>query len=243
MASSKLTKNDYIDYIKLTLTGGLLDLEIEDAVISKYIDQALIELRRYMEETVFVSVPYASCIDLKDFKYSHIVNVYRTEGFTGDTLSTASTSPVDPMYAQQWMVFSNGGYTYSLQNYVYNYAAYSTLMQMRNTTSTPLSWFENKQEEKLYINNALNEAAKITIEYTPLYESVEEIRSDYWIDMLKRLSLAFVKIGIGRIRTRFNQSNALWTQDGDKLLQEGTDELKEIRDLLRTNDMYFLPRD
>ena len=35
------------------------------------------------------------------------------------------------------------------------------------------------------------------------------------------MSLDFTKIQIGRIRTKFTQSNALWTLDGDKLLEEG----------------------
>lgn len=243
MASSKFTKQDYIDYIKLQLTGGLLDLEIEDEVISKYIDAALIELRRYMDETVLITVPFAKCIDLKGYKYSSIVNVYRTEGFTGDVMASTSTSEVDPMYAQQWMAFSSGGLTYNLKNYVYNYMSYNTLLQMRNTASTDLSWVENKQEEKLYINADMNRPTMVTIEYVPIYESVEDVLSDYWIDILKRMSLAMLKIGLGRIRTRFTQSNALWTQDGETLLQEGNEELKELRETLRVNSMYFVPRD
>ena len=101
MASSSFTKKDYIDYVKLQLTGNLIDLEIEDETISKYIDAALVEIRRYLDETVFITVPYAKCIDLAGFKYSSIVGVYRTEGYTGDTLVSNSTSSIDPMYAQQ----------------------------------------------------------------------------------------------------------------------------------------------
>ena len=55
------------------------------------------------------------------------------------------------------------------------------------------------------------------------------------------MSIALVKIVLGRIRTRYTQSNALWTQDGDKLLDEGTTELKELREILRTNDNLILP--
>lgn len=243
MASSKFTKQDYIDYIKLQLTGGLLELEIEDEVISKYIDSALVEIRRYMDETVLITVPFAKCIDLKDFKYSFIVGIYRTQGYTGDVLSSRTTSDIDPMYAQQWMAFSNGGTTYNLQSYVMNYLSYNTLLQMRNTASADLSFIENKQEEKLYINVTGNVPKDITIEYVPIYTSVEEVTSDYWIDILKRLSLAMIKIGLGRIRTRFTQSNALWIQDGNDLLQEGNEELKELRETLRQNNMYFLVRD
>ncbi len=45
-----------------------------------------------------------------------------------------------------------GGTPYNLKNYIYNYASYSTLLQMRNTTSTDLAYKEDKRAEKLYIN-------------------------------------------------------------------------------------------
>ena len=243
MASAKLTKQDYIKYIKRQLTGNLVKLEISDETIGEYVDDALVEIRRYLDETVLITVPYAKCIDLKDFKYDTIVHVYRTQGYTGDAISAQATSEVDPMYAQQWMAFSSGGMTYSLNNYVYNYMAYNTLLQIRNNAGADLSFIENKQSEKLYINANTNIPQAITIEYIPLYESVEEVTSDYWIDILKKISLALTKIALGRIRTRFVQSNALWTQDGETLLQEGNEELKELRELLRVNSMMFLPKD
>ena len=52
-----------------------------------------------------------------------------------------------------------------------------------------------------------------------------------------------VKVALGRIRTRFTQSNALWTQDGETLLQEGNEELKELREILRVNSTLFYPVD
>lgn len=239
-----LRKTDYIEYIKLQLTGGLLELEIGDDVIDRFVNAALIELRRYIDQTNLITVPFAKCIDLTDFNHSSVVNVYRSEGFSGDSTGiSGSSSSVDPMYAQQWMAFSNGGTTYSLQNYVLNYLAYSTLLQMRNTTSTDLAFKEDKSANKLYINCANNIPQMITIEYIPAFDDVEEITSDYWRDILKRLSLAMTKVALGRIRTRFTQSNALWTQDGETMLQEGNEELKELREVLRVNSTYFFPKD
>ena len=72
---------------------------------------------------------------------------------------------------------------------------------------------------------------------------MEEITDDYWIDILRRLSVALVKIALGRLRTRFTQSNALWTQDGETLLAEGNETLKDLRETLRVNDNLFIPLD
>ena len=249
------TMQEYVDYIRLQVTGGLLELEIDDATIEKFVRAALVELRRYIDQTNVIQVPFSKCIDLDEvgkkakeetgceFNCSAVVGVYRTEGFTGDSSSTSAGSSIDPMYAQQWMAFSNGGMAHSLNNYVMNYMAYNTLLQMRNTTNTDLAFKEDKTNRKLYINCNYDYPKEVTIEYIPVFKEPEEITSDYWIDILKRLSLGMVKVALGRIRSRFTQSNALWTQDGETMLSEGNEELKDLREVLRVNSTYFFPRD
>jgi hypothetical protein len=123
-----------------------------------------------------------------------------------------------------------------------NYAAWNTVLQMRNTTSTDLSFKQDKQAEKLYINT-LDKPPAITIEFVPKFEDVNEVTSDYWIDIIVRMSVALTKITLGRIRSRYVQSNALWTQDGDTLLQEGNTELATLRETLRVNAQLMFPID
>jgi hypothetical protein len=100
----------------------------------------------------------------------------------------------------------------------------------------------SKVIKKLYINKATAIPNLITVEYIPKLKSVEDIKSDYWIDILIKYCVAMTKVVLGRIRTRFTQSNALWTQDGDKILEEGNTELKELREILRVNSnmVYIL---
>jgi hypothetical protein len=233
---------DVIDEVKLELTGGLLELEIEDAQIELVIKKALRELQRYWDESSFVTVPFESCIDLAKYQLEScaIVKVYRMTGMgEGGNDITAMT---DPLYAQQFMIFSNAGTMFNLQDYVMNYAAWTTLNQVRNTISTDMAFREDKHNNKLYINSSSN-PGYITIEFIPKLTSVEDIQSDYWQDILVRLSTALTKMALGRIRTRFSQSNALWAQDGDKLLEEGNTELKELRELLRANSNLIFATD
>ena len=232
-----MTKQSVIDEIKLELTGYVLELELEDATIGLNIDRSLRELQRYWDETTFVTIPYASCIDYKGTPLedsSSIVRIYRTVGI-GNSEDAGNSLTMDPLYAQQWMVFSNAGTMYNLQDYVMNYASWNTLTQIRNTMSTDLSFTEDKHTCKLYINNNISSPGDITVAYIPKLKEVEDIKSDYWIDILIRMTLDFTKIQIGRIRTKFTQSNALWSLDGDKLLEEGTTDLKELREILRSN--------
>ena len=228
--------DDILDELKLELTGYILEMEVTDETLVSIVKKALRELERFWDETALITVPFSSCIDLDgDFfeeKVSSIVKVYRTQGL-GD--SGASTSVMtDPIYMAQFAIFSNGGTMYNLNDYVMNYASYMTMNQIKNTMSTDMSFKEDRHGKKLYINN-YNAPSMVTIEYIPKLTSVEDIQSDYWIDILIKYCIALTKVVLGRIRTRFSQSNALWTQDGDKILEEGNAELKELREILRVN--------
>jgi hypothetical protein len=228
---------DIIDEIRLELTGYVLDMEISDETIVSVVKKALRELERFWDETTLITVPWASCIDLEgDFfreKVSSIVKVYRTEGF-GDSDGSLSVMN-DPVQMAQFAIFSNGGTMYSLNDYVMNYASWMTMTQVRNTMSTDMAFKEDRHNKKLYINRSASTPSFVTIEYIPKLKSVEDIQSDYWIDILIKYCVALTKVVLGRIRTRFSQTNALWTQDGDKILEEGNTELKELREILRLN--------
>jgi hypothetical protein len=232
-----MTLEDILEEMKVELTGYVLDLEINDETLITVVKKALRELTRYWDETHLISCPYASCIDLSgEFfkeKVSSIVKVYRTEGF-GDSSSEISVM-TDPLQMAQFAIFSNGGTMYNLQDYVMNYASWMSVNQIKNSMSTDLSFKEDRHNNKLYINKSGSAPRMITIEYIPKLTSVEDIKSDYWIDILIKYCVALTKIVLGRIRTRFTQSNALWTQDGDKILEEGNTELKELREILRVN--------
>jgi hypothetical protein len=233
---------DVLDEIKLELTGYILDMEVNDETLVSVVHKALRELTRYWDESRLLTVPFSSCIDLTgeffDEQVSSIVKVYQTEG-TGESTSGLSVM-TDPVQMAQFAIFSNGGTMYNLNDYVMNYASWMTLNQVRNIMSTELTFKEDRHNKKLYINN-YNSPRMITIEYIPKLNTVEDIQSDYWIDILIKYCVALTKVVLGRIRTRFSQSNALWTQDGDKILEEGNTELKDLREILRLNsNMIYL---
>jgi hypothetical protein len=234
--SNKMKLEDVLDEIKLELTGHVLDIEINDETLVSVVKKALRELERFWDETTMITIPYASCIDLSgeffEEQVSSIVKVYRATGIgeTGNGLSVMN----DPVQMAQFAIFSNGGTMYNLNDYVMNYASWMTMHKIRNTMSTDLSFREDRHNKKLYVNN-YNAPGMITIEYIPKLSSVEDIKSDYWIDILLKYCVALTKVVLGRIRTRFAQTNALWTQDGDKILEEGNTELKELREVLRIN--------
>ena len=241
--------DDFRDEIRLKLTGDILESELDDDTLNKIIKSALRELQRYINHARLITIPYKSCIDLSnpedtnnvEIDVNSVVMVYRTEDLAGTT--EAGESSVDPMQVAQWQLLSGMGNIMYFQDAVYNYGAWTTLQQMRNTTSTDLSFRFDKDSNKLYINVPNGTPANITIEYIPVIHDVDEIKSTYWIDMLMRLAIALTKVTVGRIRTRYTQSNALWQGDGDTILAEGREELNNLREMLLQNSELTYPID
>ena len=220
------------DEIVFKVTGGLLQCELDDKALNILIDSGLREIQRYIDSTKLITIPYSKCIDMSKYKVNSVSRVRRAIGFTSDNGPDDTDLVVDPMYASQWQLLTGTGNLYNFSDYAYNYASWNTLLQIRNTTSTDLIFFYDKSSEKLYINVASNFPQKITIEFVPRYDDVSEIKSDFWIDMLTRLCVALAKVALGRIRTRYTQVGAQWTQDGETMLSEGNAELTDLRERL-----------
>lgn len=238
----------YIEEIRFRLTGDVLECELEDAQFEKVLNSALREIQRYISTTEIITINYSKCIDLSDINVTNgkkinvnsVSRVYRAESYTSDSESDSYT---DPMQVAQWQLLSGAGNLAGFQDYAYNYMAWNTLSQIRNTTSTDLTFRFDRASNKLYINCSTNVPGKITLEYIPRYNDVSEITSDYWIDILMRMAIAIAKITLGRIRSRYTQNNALWSNDGQDILQEGLSEYSEIQQHLQTNTQLVYPID
>ena len=220
------------DEVLLKLTGDVVSIELSDATLTKIINSSLREIQRYIDTFKMITIPYSGCIDLKQYKVSAVIGVRRAEGYMANT-PTESGAVIDPLYASQWMLLSGLGNVGYINDYASNLAAWNTLLQIRNTLSTDLSFYYDKSQENLYINISSSTPQNITILYVPRIDDVSEITSDYWQDVLVRMSVATAKVTVGRVRTKFKQSNALWALDGDQILEEGNTELAAIRQELK----------
>ena len=218
------------DEIVLKLTGEVVSMELSDATLTKIVNSSLREIQRYIDTVKMITIPFSSCIDVSDYNVSAVIGVRRSEGYMGDKSNYTS---MDPLYASQWMMLSGTGNIGQVSNYASNVASWNQLLQIRNTLSTDLAFYFDKFENKVYINISSSVPEKITILYIPVINDVSEITSDYWVDMLIRLAVATTKVTVGRVRTKFKQSNALWSLDGDQILEDGTAELTALRQELK----------
>lgn len=219
------------DEVLLQLTGEVVSMELTDTTLTKIINSALREIQRYIDCFRMITVPFSRCINLSDYKVSSVIGVRRAEGYMADVKNNSAS--MDPLYASQWMMLSGIGNVGYVSDYASNLASWNTLLQIRNTLSTDLSFYYNKSENNLYVNISSSQPKDITVIFVPRFDDVSEIESDYWIDILVRLSIALTKVAVGRVRTKFKQSNALWTLDGDTILEEGKSELAELRTQMR----------
>ena len=250
----------YVDEVRFKLTGGVLECEIDNAGIQKVIEYSLRELQRYLGQSKFITVPFSPCIDTSEMHISDVRFVYvanpnygiSNSVSTGDTYgpntdyagdpSIYANTPTDPMLWSAYYLGSSGTVS-NFTNYVDDYYAYVMTRKALNTGDLKrLTFTYNKISEKLYINNNARDCGAVTIEYIPRFDNVDEITNDAWIDLLVRFSVANLKITLGRVRTRFQQSNALWTQDGDQLIEEGNAELAELRTYLDNSASMLRPR-
>ena len=232
----------YRDEIKLKLTGNVLDLELDDSTLDSLINSSLREIQRYIDTTKMVTIPYQACIDMSEYNVSSVSRVFRSEGYGVGESGTGEAISYDPMYMGMWQMMSGNGNLYNISDWSYNYAAWNTSLQIRNTLSTDLLFIYDKTGNKLYINCGFDHPQNITIEYVPRFNDVSEITSDFWIDMLINHATAQAKVTVGRIRSRFTQPNALWEQDTN-ILQEGLDELADLRGRMKEATYLQYPID
>ena len=232
----------YKDEIILNLTGNVSHLELDDSALTAIINSTMREIQRYIDITNIITIPYKSCIDMTEYNVNAVTGIFRTEGYANGSTPEQTTFR-DPMQVAQWQLISGPGNLYNMSTVVYNLGAYNTIQQIRNTLSTDLTYYFDAPSNKLYINIDQNPPEKITIEYVPRFTDISQIKSDYWIDVIIRMATARTKIIIGNIRSKFKQSNALWSLDGDDLKATGTAELDAIRQQLQKDTQLGYPLD
>lgn len=102
------------DELQLKLTGGVLDLELDDATLDKIINSAFREIQRYIDTTRLATLPYKPCIDLSDCKVSSVSRVFRSKGYlSGDASITKNGSTMDPMQVAQYQMLAGMGAGYN----------------------------------------------------------------------------------------------------------------------------------
>ena len=156
--------------IRLQLTGCVMSLELSDESLTKIINMSFREVQRYIDTVAVITIPYEKCIDLSAYPISAVIGVRRAVGELANNDGKPGSTVMDPLYLTKWQILSRTGNISNVNDYVLNYASWSTIQQMENTTSTDLANYYDKK-------NAANTAGYIltpmggalTIIGVPLY--------------------------------------------------------------------------
>lgn len=230
---------DYVERIKLQLTGGVIELEINDKTIERMINATIRELNNYYNVSELIEVPGSRCIDLTNYpQINNVVAVHRPAA-----ISNPQEGINDPSYVSYLQTYNFGANYFNPSNMVYNITNYTLAQQISNTLSTDLDFRYDEKNKKLYINYSQGIPSTVVLEVIPRILDASDVLTQHWQDILYRLSLAEVKIALGRVRTRYRPTETLYEDDGETILAEGVAEAADIRAALKSQADLVLPLD
>ena len=214
---------------KVDFMLGLPTVELEEGVQTQQaVLLAFEELKSYMKTPVNKTVPYSPRLDLKELGI-HTVNILYVQAAyprIGLTLSSIDSGNV---FAVAAAVNTYGaiGQTSSLN--IDPILTEMGMAQVRNTIGTDFQWTYDIDNQVVYCTHRAPVPSVVTIRYVPEYTDVSEIKSHTWIKYLIRLSEAYMKLSLGRARSKYKVSDSNVELDGDTLLSEAQSDFETIR--------------
>lgn len=199
------------------------DLQVEQAVLI-----AFRELKRYMKTPVDKTVPYSPRLDLVALGIDtvNVLYVQAARPRIGLTLSSIDSGNVFQVAAAV-NTYNSIGQTSSLN--IDPIMSEIAMAQVRNTLGTDFQWHYDPNNQVIYCAHRDPRPSQVTVRYVPNFKDVSEIKSPIWVDYLVRLSEAYMKLALGRSRSKYTIEGSNVSLDGDVLLQEANSDLETIR--------------
>lgn len=199
------------------------DLQVEQAVLI-----AFRELKRYMKTPVDKTVPYSPRLDLVALGIDtvNVLYVQAAKPRIGLTLSSIDSGNVFQVAAAV-NTYNSIGQTSSLN--IDPIMSEIAMAQVRNTLGTDFQWHYDPNNQVIYCAHRDPRPSQVTVRYVPNFKDVSEIKSPIWVDYLVRLSEAYMKLALGRSRSKYTVEGSNVSLDGDVLLQEANSNLETIR--------------
>ena len=232
-----MTMQDIVQQVSFQLgipaNENLEQLQTEQAVLI-----AFRELKGYMTTPVDLTVPYQTRLDLVKLgiKTTEVLNVQAAYPRIGLTMSSIDSGNVFQVAAAV-NVYSAIGQTASIN--IDPIMTEMAMAQVRNTVTTDFQWKHDRENEVVYCTHRDPRPSQVTITYVPDFQDVSEIKSTRWQNYLVRMSLAYMKVALGRARSKYTVEGSNVKLDGEVLLQEGNSELETIRTELEAKKNKF----
>ena len=233
-----MTMDEIKDQVEFQLGFPAVE-NIEGLQPEKAILIAFRELKRYIRTPVDKTVPFSTRLDLKKLgiRTNRVLDVFAAIPRIGLTLNTIDAGNVFQVAAAV-NTYSAIGNTTSLN--IDPIMTEMAMAQVRNTLGTDFQWTYDRQNNIVYCVHRDPRPTVVTIKYVPDFQDVSEILSYTYIDYLVRMSVANMKIALGRTRSKYTVEGSNVSLDGETLLNEGNAELEAIRSELDTKKNRFV---
>lgn len=215
------------------LLGIPANTNVEDLQIEQAVNIAFRELKRYIRIPVEKTIPFSTRIDLKAVgivtdTVLYVQPAYPRVGLTMGSIDSGNVFQTATSVA----MYSGIGNTNSLN--IEPILTQMALAQVRNTISTDLQWTFDRNNQVIYCTHREPRPAVVTVRYVPDYQDVSEVNQPTYEDYLIRMSVANMKLALGRSRSKYRIEGSNVSLDGDTLLAEANAELESIRQELES---------
>ena len=222
-----MTMDEVVDQVSFLL-GLPANENVENIQIEKAVLIAFKELKRYIKTPVEKTIPFQTRMELKKNgvitkKILDVIPAYPRIGLTMSSIDSGNVFQV----AASVNVYSAIGNTTAVN--IDPIMSESAMAQLRNTLSTDFQWNYDYSNDVLYCSHRDPRPVAVTVRYVPDYQDVSELNNDTWENYLIRLSEAYMKLSLGRTRSKYKIAGSNVELDGDVLLNEANAALEVIR--------------
>lgn len=224
------TIQEYLDDMRMEVPWT--EAELNDGDDMKLLMKAFRELKEKLHEYADVTVPYRERISVSNLKVKDFISVRRAQVPAGLNVDNTSVGNVFTALAGMSAVPNSGAY----HAYFDRYVQLMLCQQLKNTVSEDLQYFYDTQNQCLYIAANVPKPTYVTITYVPEYDDPSELKTSFAQNQLRKLAVAYMKIYVGGKRRKVKLPGSPVQLDGEALLSEGLEELKETREYLSHNN-------
>ena len=222
-----MTMDEVVDQVSFLL-GLPANENVENIQIEKAVLIAFKELKRYIKTPVEKTIPFQTRMELKKNgvitkKILDVIPAYPRIGLTMSSIDSGNVFQV----AASVNVYSAIGNTTAVN--IDPIMSESAMAQLRNTLSTDFQWNYDYSNDVLYCSHRDPRPVAVTVRYVPDYQDVSELNNNTWENYLIRLSEAYMKLSLGRTRSKYKIAGSNVELDGDVLLNEANAALEVIR--------------
>lgn len=222
-----MTMDEVVDQVSFLL-GLPANENVENIQIEKAVMIAFKELKRYIKTPVEKTIPFQTRMVLKENeiftkKVLDVIPAYPRIGLTMSSIDSGNAFQV----AASVNVYSAIGNTTAIN--IDPIMSEAAMAQVRNTLSTDFQWNYDYSNDVIYCSHRDPRPVAVTVRYVPDYQDVSELNNNTWENYLIRLSEAYMKLSLGRTRSKYKIAGSNVELDGDVLLNEANAALESIR--------------